>query len=32
MVALSGFRARMRAMITGKAQLTETELTTKELS
>ena len=31
MVALSGFRARMRAMITGKAQLTETELTAKEL-
>lgn len=31
MVALSGFRTRMRAMITGKAQLTETELTTKEL-
>lgn len=32
MVALSGFRARMRAMITGKARLTETELTSKELS
>lgn len=31
MVALSGFRARMRAMITGKAQLTDTELTSKEL-
>ena len=32
MVALSGFRARMRAMITGKVQVTDTELTPKELS
>ena len=31
MVAVSGFRARIRAMITGKAQLSETELTAKEL-
>jgi hypothetical protein len=31
MIAFSGFRARMRAMITGKASLPETELTTKEL-
>jgi len=31
MVVCSGFRPRMRAMITGKAKLTETELTTQEL-
>jgi thiosulfate reductase cytochrome b subunit len=31
MVAVSGFRARIRAMITGKVQLSETELTAKEL-
>jgi hypothetical protein len=30
MVAISGFRARMRAMITGKATV-PVELTTKEL-
>jgi thiosulfate reductase cytochrome b subunit len=31
MVAFSGFRVRIGAMITGKASLPETELTTKEL-
>ena len=31
MVALSGFGTRMRAMITGKAQIAQTELTSKEL-